>query len=157
MVVMTCHNNHRIRGHLMGLTKWTTDEILNADGTISQRRAQPVPTSLTREAGPFNAINNTLDGYKTNYTVHWRNIKTPLQGRRHYQRKTLTSQSQSQQLESKATYIKPPTLPIKGTDNIETKMKILIDILCYSISFHNLILTLASEVLWQAPHWWSPL
>ena len=79
-----------------------------------------MPTPLTRTARPFNAINNTLDGYKTNYTVHWRNIKTPLQGRRHYQRKTLTSQSQSQQLESKVTYIKPPTLPTKGMDIIDT-------------------------------------
>ena len=96
MVVMTRHNDHRIRGHLMGLTKLATDKIINANGTIPQRRAEPVPTPLMRIAGPFNAINSTLDGYETNCTDHWRYIKTPLQGRRRYLKETLTSQSQSQ-------------------------------------------------------------
>ena len=116
-----------------------------------------MPTPLTRAARPFNAINNTLDGYETNCTDRWRHIKTPLQGRRRYQKETLTSQSQSQRLEFKATYIKPPTLLAKGTDNIDTKTKILIFILGYSISFNNYVLTLVSKVLWQAPHQWSPL
>ena len=31
----------------------------------------------------------------------------------------------------------PPTLPTKGTDNIDTKTKRLVVILCYSISFYN--------------------
>ena len=53
---------------VMGLTKLTTDEIINADGTIPQRRTQPVPTPLTRAAGSFNVINNTQDDYKTNCT-----------------------------------------------------------------------------------------
>ena len=44
---------------VMGLTKLTTDEIINADGTIPQRRTQPVPTPLTRAVGSFNVINNT--------------------------------------------------------------------------------------------------
>ena len=116
-----------------------------------------MPTLLTKTAGPFNTINNTLGGYETNCTDRWRHIKTPLQGRRRYQKETLTSQSQPQRLEFKATYIKPPTLPAKGTDNIDTKTKILIVILYYSVSFNNSALTLASEVLWQAPHQWSPL
>ena len=38
-------------------------------------------------------------------------IKAPLQGKRRYLRKKLTSQ----RLEPKATYIKPPTLPTEGT------------------------------------------
>ena len=76
--------------------------------------------SLTETAGPFNATNNVSDGYKTNCTDRWEHIKAPLHGRRRYQRKTLTSQSQSHRLESKATYIKPPTLPTKGTNIIDT-------------------------------------
>ena len=112
-----------------------------------------MPTPLTKAAGPFNTINNTMGGYETNCTDRWRHIKTPFQGRRRYQKETLTSQSQPQWLEFKATYIKPLTLPAKGTDNIDTKTKILIFILYYSVSFNNSALTLASEVLWQAPHW----
>ena len=42
-------------------------------------------------------------------------LKAPLQGRRRYQKKTLTSQCQAQWLESRATYIKLPTLPSQGT------------------------------------------
>ena len=112
-----------------------------------------MPTPLTRTARPFNAINNTLDGYETNYTYRWRYIKTPLQGRRRYLKETLTSQSQSQRLEFKATYIKLTTLPAKGMDNINTKTKILFVIPCYFVSFNNSILTSALEALWQAPHW----
>ena len=110
-----------------------------------------------RTAGPFNAINNTLDGYETNCTDHWRYIKIPLQGRRRYLKETLTSQSQSQWLEFKATYINPITLPAKGMDNIDTKIKILIVIPYYFVSFNNSVLTSASEALWQTPHRWSPL
>ena len=33
MVVMTRHNDHRIWGHLMGLTKLTTDEVIRDDET----------------------------------------------------------------------------------------------------------------------------
>ena len=116
-----------------------------------------MPTPLTRTARPFNAINNTLDSYETNCTDCWRYIKTPLQSRRRYLKKTLTSQSQSQRLEFKATYIKPSTLPAKGIDNIDTKIKILIVIPCYFVSYNNSTLTLALEALWQAPPWWSPL
>ena len=47
-------------------------------------------------------------------------LKAPLQGRRHYQRKTLTSQCQAQRLESKATYIKLPTSPPQGTQKKNT-------------------------------------
>ena len=112
-----------------------------------------MPTPLMRTAGPFNAINNTLDGYETNCTDHWRYIKIPLQGRRRYLKETLTSQSQSQWLEFKATYINPITLPAKGMDNIDTKIKILIVIPYYFVSFNNSVLTSASEALWQAPHW----
>ena len=112
---------------------------------------------LMRTTRPFNAINNTLDDYKTNCTDRWRYIKTPLQSRRHYLKKTLTLKSQSQRLEFKATYIKPSTLPAKGTDNIDIKIKILIVIPCYFVSFNNYIMTLAFEALWQAPHRWSPL
>ena len=79
-----------------------------------------MPTSLTEIVKPFNATNNASDGYKTNCIDRWEHIKAPLHGRRRYQRKTLTSQSQSQQLESKVTYIKPPTLPTKGMDIIDT-------------------------------------
>ena len=85
----------------------------------SRRKAQPVPTPLTRTSGPFNATNNALDGYETNCTDRWRYIKTPLQIRRRYLKETLTPQ----RLESKATYIKPSTLPWKGTKNINLRKK----------------------------------
>ena len=98
-----------------------------------------MPMPLTRKTGPFNAINNTLDGYETNCTNHWRYIKTPLQSRRHYLKETLSSQSQSQWLEFKATYIKPSTLPSKGTDNIDTRNKDTI-LLFLAILFHSIIL-----------------
>ena len=82
-------------------------------GPASKRKAQPVPMPLTRTSGPFNATNNTLDGYKTNCTDCWRYIKTLLPSRRHYLKETLTPQW----LEPKARYIKSSTLPWKGTKN----------------------------------------
>ena len=38
MIVMTRHNDHRIRGHLMGLTKLTTDEVIRDDETHLQKK-----------------------------------------------------------------------------------------------------------------------
>ena len=38
MVVMTRHNDHIIRGHLMGLTKWTTDVVIRDDETHLQKK-----------------------------------------------------------------------------------------------------------------------
>ena len=76
----------------------------------------------------------------------------PLQcTRRRYQKGTFTPQ----QLEPRARYIKLSLLPWKGTQDITFKEKrdnrafLIIPYL-----FHNLVLTLASEVLWQAPHQW---
>ena len=85
----------------------------------SRRKVQPVPTSLTRTFGPFNATNNALDGYETNCTDRWRYIKTPLQSKRRYLKETLTPQ----RLEPKARYIKPSTLPWKGTQNINLRKR----------------------------------
>ena len=95
-----------------------------------------MPTSLTETAGSFNATNNALDDYRTNCTDRWKHIKAPLQGRRRYQRKTLTSQSQSQQLESNATYIKPPTLPTQGTAITDTLEGYWLPF-CHFVSFYN--------------------
>ena len=97
-----------------------------------------MPTSLTETIGSFNATNNASDGYRTNCIDRWEHIKAPLRGRRHYQRKTLTSQSQSQRLESKATYIKPLTLPTQGTDIIDTLEGYWLPF-CYFVSFYNIL------------------
>ena len=77
----------------------------------------------------------------------------PLQcTRRRYPKGTFTPQ----QLEPRARYIKLSLLPWKGTQDITPKEKrdnrafLIIPYL-----FHNLVLTLALEVLWQAPHRWS--
>ena len=77
----------------------------------------------------------------------------PLQcTRRHYPNGTFTPQ----RLEPRARYIKLSSLPWKGTQDITPEEKrdnrafLIIPYL-----FHNLVLTLASEVLWQAPHRWS--
>ena len=67
-------------------------------------------------------------------------IKAPLQGRRRYQRKTLTSQCQAQRLESRATYIKLPTLPPKGTHkkkHINTLKQYRLPFYCF-VSFYNI-------------------
>ena len=116
-----------------------------------------MPTSLTETTGSFNAINNASDGYRTNCTDCWKHIKAPLQGRRYYQRKTLTSRSQ--RLKSKAMYIKPPTLPTQGMDNINTLEGYWLPFwaILFHFTIHFLVLTLTSEALWQAPHWWLPL
>ena len=118
----------------------------------SRRKAQSVPIPLTRTSGPFNATNNALDGYETNCTDRWRYIKTPLQSKRRYLKETLTPQ----RLEPKARYIKPSTLPWKGMQNITPeKERDNWAFLVISYLFNNSILTLASKVLWQAPHQWS--
>ena len=62
---------------------------------------------------------NTLDGYGTNCIDRWRYIKTPLQSRRRYLKETLTPQ----RLEPKAMYIKPSTLPWKGTKKINLRKR----------------------------------
>ena len=95
----------------------------------SRRKAQPVPTPLTRTCGPFNATNNALDDYETNCTDYWRYIKTPLQSGRCYLKETLTPR----RLEPKARYIKPSTLPWKGTKNINLKKRETIE---HSWLFH---------------------
>ena len=116
-----------------------------------------MPTSLTETAWSFNAANNASDSYKTNYTDRWEHIKAPLLGSKRYQRMALTSQYQSQRLESKATYIKPSHCQHK----VHTKKKPTLwkDTNChFAILFHFtkhfLVLTLASETLWQAAHRW---
>ena len=80
-------------------------------------------------------------------------IIKPLQcTRRRYPKGTFTPQW----LEPRARYIKLSSLPWKGTQDIALKEKrdnrafLIIPYL-----FHNPVLTLASEVLWQAPHRWS--
>ena len=80
-------------------------------------------------------------------------IIKPLQcTRRCYPQGTFTPQ----RLEPRARYIKLSSLPWKGTQDIALKEKrdnrafLIIPYL-----FHNPVLTLASEVLWQAPHRWS--
>ena len=101
MVIMTCHDDHRIQGQLMGLTKSTMDE------TILWDEPKQVPTSLTRVAGSFKAANNAPDGYKTNSIDRWEHIKSSITKQEALPRKALTSQHQPQWLESKTTYIKP--------------------------------------------------
>ena len=92
---------------LMGLTKLTMDEVMRNDKTRLQKKSSISAYTTARTFGPFNATNNALDGYETNYTNRWKYIKTPLQSKRHYLKEALTPQ----RLEPKAKYIKPSTLP----------------------------------------------
>ena len=84
-VVMTCHDDHRIRGQLMGMTKSTTDKLNKIDETILWDEPNQVPMSPTRVAGSFNAANNALNVYKTSCTYRWEHIKAPLLSKRRYQ------------------------------------------------------------------------
>ena len=59
----------------MGLTKSITDELNRTDEIVLRGR---VPMSLTKINISFNAANNTPDGYKTNCTDHWEQIKATL-------------------------------------------------------------------------------
>ena len=67
MVVMTCQDDHRIWGQLMGLTKPTTDEHNVTDEIILMDELKQMPPSLTKASGPFNTTNNTSDGYNNSY------------------------------------------------------------------------------------------
>ena len=79
MVVMTCQDDHRIRGQLMGLTKSTTDEPSITDETILMDepnitdkiilmdKPKQMPPSLMKVSGPFNTASNTSDGYNNSY------------------------------------------------------------------------------------------
>ena len=107
-----------------------TDEVDHGRG--NKRRRDPPPEErlnqclrhwrgyLDHSMPPI----NTLDDYETNCTDCWRYIKTPLQSRRRYL---------PQRLEPKATYIKPSTLPWKGTKNINLRNRETID---YSLLFY---------------------
>ena len=87
MVVMTCHDNHRTQGQLMGLTKLTTDELNKTDEAILQDEPKQVPMSSMRALGLFNTANNASDGYQTSCTDCWEHTKAPLLSRRRYQRR----------------------------------------------------------------------
>ena len=39
MIIMTHHNDHRIRGHLMGLTNLATDDVMSNDETRPQKKS----------------------------------------------------------------------------------------------------------------------
>ena len=67
MIVMTCQDDHKIRGQLIGLTKSTTDEHSVTDEITPMDEPKEMPSSLTKESGPFNATNNISDGYNNNY------------------------------------------------------------------------------------------
>ena len=67
MVVMTCQDDHRIRGQLMGLTKSTTDEPSITDETILMDEPKQVPPSPTKVSGPFNTTSSTSDCYNNIY------------------------------------------------------------------------------------------
>ena len=72
--------------------------------------------------------------------------------RRRYPKRTFTPQ----RLGPRARYIKLPSLPWKGTQDITPKeRRENCAFLIIPYLFHNPVLTLASEVLWQAPHRWS--
>ena len=78
---------------------------------------------------------NTLDGYRINCIDRWRYIKTLLQSKRRYLKETLTPQW----LEPKAMYIKPSTLPWKGTKKINLRKR---ETIGHSLLFciHSIIL-----------------
>ena len=70
MIVMTCQDDHDIRGQLMGLTKSTTDEHNVTDEITPMDELKEMPPSLMKESGPFNATNNTSDGYNNSHADH---------------------------------------------------------------------------------------
>ena len=53
---------------MMGLTKSTTNEHNVTDEITPMDELKEMPPSLTKkESGPFNAINNTSDGYNNSH------------------------------------------------------------------------------------------
>ena len=64
MVVMAFHDDHRIGGQLTGLTRSIRDESNRTDETTPKTSPRSIHIT-TRIAEPFNATNNTSDGYKT--------------------------------------------------------------------------------------------
>ena len=82
---MTCHDDHKIRGQLMGPTKSTADELNKTAEAILQDEPKQVPTSPMRALGPFNTTNNASNGYQTSCTDRWEHTKAPLLSRRRYQ------------------------------------------------------------------------
>ena len=119
----------------------------------SRRRAQPVPTLLTRTAGSFNTTNNTPDSFRTNYANHLRHIKALLM----YQEVlpkgdiyTTTARTQGKVYKALLTAMKR----YKKYIALEKK-RVRCALLIIPYLFQKSILTLASEVSWQAPHRWS--
>ena len=127
--------------YLIGLTKLTTDEVIRDDETRLQKKGSTSAYATDKDIWTIQCHNNILDNYKTNCTNRWRYIKTPLQSRRRYLKETLTPQ----QLESKARYIKPSTLPWKGTKNINLKKRETIK--------HSWLFHIYSIILFWLWHW----
>ena len=51
----------------MGLTKSITNEHNVTDEITPMEELKEMPSSLTKESDPFNATNNTSDGYNNSY------------------------------------------------------------------------------------------
>ena len=66
MIIMTRHDDQRLRGQLMGLTNSSPLDNLNDIDEDILRQAKQIPPSLTKETRPFNAANYTRSGYKAN-------------------------------------------------------------------------------------------
>ena len=115
-----------------------------------RERVQPVPTLLTRTAGSSNTTNNTPDGFRTNYADCWRHIKAPLT----YQEVlpkgdicTTTTKTQGKVYKALLTAMKR----YKKYIALEKK-RVRCALLIIPYLFQKSILTLASEVSWEAPH-----
>ena len=119
----------------------------------SRERVQSVSTLLMRIAGSFNTTNNTPNGFRINYADRWRHIKAPLTYQEVLpQGDIYTTMARTQGKVYKALlttmkrYVKYIALE---------KERVRCAFLIIPYLFHKSILTLASEVLWQAPHRWS--
>ena len=119
-------------------------------GPASRERVQPVPTLLTRTAGSFNTTNNTPDSFRTNNADRLRHIKAPLM----YQEAlpkggiyTTTARTQGKIYKALLTAMKRYEKYIA----LEKK-RVRCALLIIPYLFQKSILTLASEVSWEAPH-----
>ena len=111
----------------------------------SRERVQPVPALLMRTAESFNTTNNSQDGFRAKCTDCWSLIKTP---------------SMQQEALPKRRHLHPngwnPGYDIYAFLTVVKRYaKRQYTFLIIPYLSHKFVLTLASEVLWQAPHRWS--
>ena len=131
MIVMTCHDDHRIEGQLTGLTNSSPMDDLNNTNEDILRQAKQIPTSLMKATRPFNVANYTRSGYRANCMNRWSTLKP------HYKAYNVTKRDIKATIttptaRSCKNIYKAPTISTRGKRDIEIISTVILQF-CFNL------------------------